>query len=97
MIHTVILGNQSWVGGHARKSFCQGIQYILRNKNVISLITEKQCFSCILHFVSKSINEKPCKVFVMVRTWKHILTKMPLNQCHSYEAKIFLTVNFEQL
>ena len=35
--------------------------------------------------------------FVMVRTWKHILTKMPLNQCHSSEAKIFLTVPYEQL
>ena len=33
----------------------------------------------------------------MVRTWKHILAKMPLNQCHSYEAKIFLIVTYEQL
>ena len=32
-----------------------------------------------------------------IRTWKHILTKMPLNQCHSSEAKIFLTVPYEQL
>ena len=33
----------------------------------------------------------------MVRTWKHILTKMPLNQCHNCEAKIFLTMTYEQL
>ena len=33
----------------------------------------------------------------MVRTWKHILTKMPLNQCHNFEAKIFLTMTYEQL
>ena len=33
----------------------------------------------------------------MVRTWKHILTKMPLNQYHNCEAKIFLIMTYEQL
>ena len=33
----------------------------------------------------------------MLRTWKHILTKMPLNQCHNCEAKIFSTMIYEQL
>ena len=33
----------------------------------------------------------------MVSTWKHILTKMPLNQCHNCEVKIFLTMTYEQL
>ena len=98
MIHTVLVGHQSWVGGHASKSFCQGIHYILRNKNVISLITKKHCYSCILHSIFEwAKNEKPCKVFVVVRTWKHILTKMPLNQCPSYESQIFLTVTYEEL
>ena len=36
--------------------------------------------------------------YVMVRTWKHRRTKMPLNQCHKCKAKIFgIVINTQKI